>query len=131
MPFIGLTLDLGSISPMFYAQLLRQQSCASKVQTLKLSTKKLWAQLTYVKAVRRWLVKLTPVWLKNPRLYSKLKFVSRSNKIFDQKNPQIATNFFNFWSNAIWSLAFKFNSCPKKSAWRSWGTCVTSWKEKP
>jgi hypothetical protein len=25
--------NLGSISPMFYAQLLRQQSCASKVQT--------------------------------------------------------------------------------------------------
>jgi hypothetical protein len=25
--------DLGSISPTFYVQLLRQQSCASKVQT--------------------------------------------------------------------------------------------------
>jgi hypothetical protein len=29
----------GSISPTFYAQLLRQQSCASKVQTEKVSTK--------------------------------------------------------------------------------------------
>ncbi len=50
----------GSISPMFYAQLLRQQSWASKVQTLSVSIKKLCMQLTYVKAARRMLVKLTP-----------------------------------------------------------------------
>ncbi len=46
------------ISPTFYLQILRQQSFASKVQTLNVSTKKLCAQLTYVKAARRMLVKL-------------------------------------------------------------------------
>ncbi len=50
----------GSISPTFYAQLLRQKSCASKVQTYDISKKKLHAQLTYVKAVHWTLVKLTP-----------------------------------------------------------------------
>ncbi len=44
---------LGSISPTFYAQLLRQQSFASKVQTYNVTTKKLGAQLTYVKAAFR------------------------------------------------------------------------------
>jgi hypothetical protein len=34
--------------------------CASKVQTKNVSTKKLRAQLTYVKAARRIMVKLTP-----------------------------------------------------------------------
>ncbi len=50
----------GSISPTFYTQLLRQQFCASKVQTYIVSTKKLCAQLTCIKAARRTLVKLTP-----------------------------------------------------------------------
>ncbi len=58
--FVRTNRDQGSISPTFYAQLLRQQSCASKVQTLSVSIKKLHAQLTYVKAERRTLVKLTP-----------------------------------------------------------------------
>ncbi len=52
--------DLGSISLTFYMQLLRQQSCASKVQTLNVSTKKLCAKLTYAKAAHRKLEKLTP-----------------------------------------------------------------------
>ncbi len=34
------------LTPTFYAQLLRQQSCASKVQTKNVSTKKLHVQLT-------------------------------------------------------------------------------------
>ncbi len=51
---------LGSISPTFYLQLLRQKSCTSKVQTLSVSIKKLHSQLTYVKAARRTMVKLTP-----------------------------------------------------------------------
>ncbi len=50
----------GSILPTFYVQLLHQQFCASKVQTLNLSTKNLRAQLTCVKAARRMLVKLSP-----------------------------------------------------------------------
>jgi hypothetical protein len=44
---------------MFYVQLLHQQSCASKVKTKNVSTKSC-AELTYVKAERRKLVKLTP-----------------------------------------------------------------------
>ncbi len=60
-PTADLTLyHQGSISPTSYAQLLRQQSCARKVQTYNVSTKKLCAQLTYVKDVHRTLVKLTP-----------------------------------------------------------------------
>jgi hypothetical protein len=46
-------------------QLLRQQSCASKVQTYNVSTKKLRAKLTYVKAAHRTLVKLTRGGLNN------------------------------------------------------------------
>ncbi len=56
---------LGSISPTFYVQLLCQQSCTSKVQTLNVSTKKLRTQLMYVKAAHRRLVKLTPVYIRN------------------------------------------------------------------
>jgi hypothetical protein len=54
-----LLLEEGSISSTFYAQLLHQQSCASKVQTKNVSTKKLQAQLTYLKAAHGTLVKLT------------------------------------------------------------------------
>jgi hypothetical protein len=49
----------GSISPTLYMQLLRQQSCASKVQTSNDCIKKLRVQLAYVKAARKTLVKLT------------------------------------------------------------------------
>ncbi len=40
--------------------LLGSQSCASKEQTYNISTKKLRAKLTYVKAAHRTLVKLIP-----------------------------------------------------------------------
>ena len=53
---------LGSISPTFYEQLLRQNPCAKKVQTYNVSTKKLLKTLSYEKAARKMLMKLTPDW---------------------------------------------------------------------
>ncbi len=54
-----MTLAQESISPTYYLQLLRRYFCAKKVQTLNLSTKKLCAKLSYEKAARKMLVKLT------------------------------------------------------------------------
>jgi hypothetical protein len=53
-------LKLWSISPTFYARLLRKFSYAQKVQTLYVSTKKLRMKLRYEKATRKMLVKLAP-----------------------------------------------------------------------
>jgi hypothetical protein len=52
--------DLESISSTSYARLLRRYSCAKKVRTLNLSTKKFCAKHSFVKAARKMLVKLTP-----------------------------------------------------------------------
>ena len=49
-----------SISPTFYEQLLRQNSFDKKLQTQFLSTEKMRKKLSYEKAARKILVKLTP-----------------------------------------------------------------------
>ncbi len=49
-----------SISPTFYEQLLRLNPFAKKLQTQIVSTEKLRKKLTYAKAARKILVKLTP-----------------------------------------------------------------------
>ena len=54
-------IDLVSISPTFYKQLLCQFPFAKKVQTWALSTKKLLERILYKKAARKMLVKLMPV----------------------------------------------------------------------
>jgi len=52
--------DLWSISPRFYEELLRQNPFAKKLQTQIVSTEKLCKKLSYEKAARKILVKLTP-----------------------------------------------------------------------
>jgi hypothetical protein len=49
-----------SISPTFYEQLLRQNPFAKKLQNQFVSTQKLRKKLSYEKAARKMMVKLTP-----------------------------------------------------------------------
>ncbi len=53
-------IDLLSISPTFYEQLLRQNPFAKKLQTQIVSTLNLHRKLSYEKAACKILVKLTP-----------------------------------------------------------------------
>jgi hypothetical protein len=62
-----------SISPT-YVQLLRRYFCAKKVHTLNLIIKKLLAKLSYEKAVRKMLVKLTPGVNPTKLFFVKLRF---------------------------------------------------------
>ncbi len=49
-----------SISPTLHERLLRQNPFAKKLQTQIVSTEKLFKKLSYEKATRKMLVKLTP-----------------------------------------------------------------------
>ena len=54
------SVNQGSISPMFYEQLLGQYSFAKRIQSQTVSTKKLLKTLAYEKAGGKMLLKLTP-----------------------------------------------------------------------
>ncbi len=78
-----------SISPTYYVQLLRRYFCAKKVQTLNLSTKKLGAKLSYKKAARIMLVKLTPD-LSPSQFKSILQFVPQAQMSNEKKSEKRA-----------------------------------------
>ncbi len=101
-----------SISPIFFEQVLRTYSCAKKVQTETVSTKKLHVNLSYEKSGHRMLVKLTTS-LKN---FRRRQFVLSSfsfNKIllvFDRLDHlQFDLNFkWIFWSRLMdWNCVQK------------------------
>ncbi len=89
--------DQGSISSMFYAQLLRQLSCASKVQTYNVSTKKLCTKLMYVKAAHRILVKQTPARRRNLLCFTLL---SNRPQLFSRRKARCARDDLR---SRIWS----------------------------
>ena len=85
--------DLWSISPTFYKQLLRQYSCAKKIQTLAVSTKKLLKRLLYEKAARKMLVKLTSEEIKTSICMYLLILKNNTNfKVPSEANPYLNLN---------------------------------------